>query len=436
MDVSLLVSMNRIYVSELSKKADGDEVMLQGWVHEERELGNITFMLLRDSTGIVQITAKRGDVGEEIIKALSLPKESVVEVIGTVKKSSMARGGIEIIPKSITNLNPLSMGIPFEVTGKVPVELDVRLNNRHIDLRRAESQAIFNIQSTIMSAFRSNLRKKGFVEIRTPSIVEESTEGGSDLFKIEYFERHAYLAQSPQLYKQLAVIGGLERVFMVVPVFRAEKSNTPVHLSESTQMDIEMAFADADTVIKILSDTVLGIIKEVIKENKKDLETLKVDLKVPKIIEISYAKAISKLESHYDDIKYGSDLTKEHERKIEELFGEAVIIKNYPRALRAFYSMPVKADPALTESFDMIYKGLEISSGAQRIHNADMLHDAIKMKGMNPDNFKSYINAFRCGAPPHAGWSIGLERLTMKITGRDNIKECALFPRDRKRLVP
>ena len=213
---------------------DGEEVTIAGWIHEVRDIGKIIFLLIRDHTGIAQVTAKRNFVSDEIMTSLSLQKESVIIVKGKVKQNKESRRGFEIIPEKVTNLNPLSAPIPFEVTGKVPADLDVRLDNRYIDLRRPEVSSIFNIESTVLCTFREMLLKENFQEIRTPSIVEAATEGGADLFSLSYFEQKAYLAQSPQLYKQLAVIGGMDRIFMIVPVFRAEKSNTIFHLNEIT----------------------------------------------------------------------------------------------------------------------------------------------------------------------------------------------------------
>ncbi len=429
--------MGRTYfVGDLNADMDGKEVVLDGWVHEIRELGNLTFLLLRDRSGIVQVVGKKGVTDDAIIKAMSLPKESVVEVRGTVKKNSEAKAGFEVIPTKVTNINPLSAKIPFEITGKVDAELDVRLDYRYIDLRRVETTAIFKIESTIADTFIDTVSKLGFLHIRTPSIVKDATEGGSDLFSMDYFEDKAYLAQSPQLYKQLAVIGGLDKVFTITPVFRAEKSNTVYHLNESTQMDIEMAFANHDDAIAVLSNTLVSIVRGVTENNAKDLQTLGVKLDVPSVKIITYAEAIDALQGNGIMVKNGDDLSREAETALYKLYGDAIIVKGFPAAIRAFYSMPSDTDPNYTNSFDLIYKGLEVSSGAQRIHLPELLIESIKKKGMDPKGFDFYINAMRCGAPPHAGWSLGLERLTMMMTGMQNIRECAMFPRDRKRLAP
>ncbi len=424
------------YISELTPDMDGKEVLLGGWVHEVRNIGKIVFMILRDHTGTVQVVGKEGTVKAEVIRSMDLPKESVVCVHGVVKQSSESKSGIEIIPTGIENLNPLSAQIPFEVTGKVPADMDVRLDNRHIDLRRLDTTSVFNIQSTVLSSFREAMLKSGLEEIRTPAIVEAATEGGADLFRVEYFEKAAYLAQSPQLYKQLAVIGGMDRVFMVVPVFRAEKHNTVFHLNEITQMDAEIGFSDHHDAISLLKKTIKGILSNVAEERQGDLKRLGVDMGEPKIKEITYRKAVSALNSEGNEIKFGEDLSRDAEIKLCKLFGDLLVVKEYPKKIRAFYSMPNGSDSETCNSFDLLYRGLEISSGAQRIHLPDLLVSSIKEHGLDPSNFDFYVNAFRQGAPPHAGWSLGLERLTMQITGMKNIRECCLFPRDRVRLKP
>jgi aspartyl-tRNA synthetase len=424
------------YISELTKEMDGKSVTVAGWVHEVRETAKITFMLVRDRTGIVQVIGKQGVADAGLIKKMSMPKESVVLVKGRISSNPEAKKGFEIIPEQIENLNPLGTSIPFEVTGKVPADLDVRLDYRYIDLRRLSTKAIFNIESTILATFSSMFSKKGFTQIRTPSIIAEASEGGAELFQVKYFEKDAYMAQSPQLYKQLAVIGGLDKVYMIAPVFRAEKSNTTYHLTESTQMDIEMGFADDSDAIKELAGAVTTMIKAVKKNNKEDLETLGVELDVPKVKVVTYSKVIDKLRSNGYAIEFGSDISREYEAGIQKVFGDAVIVREFPTALRAFYSMPKEDNPELSKSYDFIYKGLEISSGAQRIHKADMLVEALRKRNLDPSKFEFYVNAFRCGAPPHAGWSIGMGRVAMRITNSSNIRECSLFPRDRKRITP
>ena len=428
--------MRSHYASEITPEMEGKEVAIAGWLHEIRDIGKIVFLQVRDKTGITQVVAKNGECTEEVMKSCVLPKDSVVLIKGKVKKSEAAKRGFEIALSSIENLNPLREQMPFDVTGMVPAEIDTRLNFRYVDLRRVPTTAIFNIESTILNTFRNTLVKSEFQEIRTPCIVGEATEGGAEIFPVVYFEKEAFLAQSPQLYKQLAVIGGLDKVFMVTPVFRAEKSNTVYHLTEITQMDIEMGFADHDDAISVLKKVVATVTKEVDKKNAADLEKLGVGKVEAKPVVISYKSALKKLDANGIHMEFGEDFNRESEAMLGKIFGDVLIVKEYPTMVRAFYSMPNSKDPEVCNSFDLLYKGMEICSGAQRIHKPELLVEALEKRGMNPSNFESYINAFKLAAPPHAGWSIGLERFAMKLCNAQNIRECSLFPRDRNRITP
>lgn len=424
------------YVQD-AKKEIGKEVMLAGWVHEVRDLGKVRFLVLRDKTGTMQVTAKKAE-GEEVFSLMEHPKETVVAITGKVVQSKIASAGAELVPSKIEVLGKISAKVPFEVTGKVPVELDVRLDHRYVDLRTKKAGAIFRVKSEVAFAFREKLRALSFEEIHPTCIVAEATEGGTDLFKVQYFEKEAYLAQSPQLYKQLAVIGGMDRVFMTTPVFRAEKHNTNTHLNEVLQMDIEMGFADHEDAMDVLEAVVLHVLSHVKKECALELEALGATLVVPeKLPRHTYSELVEKLQKAGDAIEFGHDFSREHEAKLVQLLGyDAYFVTKWPTAVRAFYSMPSKEDAKICNAFDLMFGGLEISSGAQRIHIPELLEEALRRRQLNPQKFEFYVNAFRVGAPPHAGWSIGLERFTMKICGQQNIRECAMFPRDRVRITP
>jgi aspartyl-tRNA synthetase len=312
------------------------------------------------------------------------------------------------------------------------------LDWRFLDLRTQKSLAIFKIQDEILKSFREFLTKKGFIEVQPPCIIASASEGGADLFKIPYFEKEAYLAQSPQLYKQMCAIS-LEKAFMVTPVWRSEKFNKPTHLNEIRQMDIEMAFIESEEdVMKVLEEVFVYILKSVDKNCKKELKELDRKLNIPKLPlkRVTYTEVINALKKCNEKIEWGNDLSKLQEEKCLELFGEAFFMKDWPTKIKAFYTMPYKDKPEICHAFDLIYNGLEISSGTQRIHIPELLIKQIKEHGMEPKDFKYYIDCFRYGAPPHAGWSIGLERITMTITGMKNIRECCMFPRDRNRLTP
>ncbi len=423
--------MKREYVKDIKV---GKKVLLKGWVYEIRDLAKLKFLLLRDSSGIVQCIIKDKELMNKISE-LSL--ESVVEVEGEVKKANVkaeyVRKDVEV---SVSDFKIISKAekLPIHVNEKTTsTDLSKRLDYRFLDLHRQKTQAIFRIQSTISMAFREYFVNRGHIEFQPPSIIGSSSEGGTELYKLKYFEKDAFLAQSPQLYKQM-VACAMEKVVTITPVWRAEKHNTIRHLNESRQMDIEIAFADQMSIMKELELVVQYIVKKIIKEHKEDLEKIGVKLKVPKAHYLNYADAIKKVGG-----KIGDDFTPEQEKKLCEMYdGDIVFTHTWPSEQRGFYIMrkDEDANAKLTEGFDALYKGVEISSGGQRVHIPELLEKLLKKKGLNPKDFKSYIDSFRFGAPPHAGWSIGLERFTQTLLELNNIREAVLFPRDRDRLTP
>ncbi|MCX6695031.1 MAG: aspartate--tRNA(Asn) ligase [Candidatus Altiarchaeota archaeon] len=433
--------MRSHYSSEINPGFDGKTVVLAGWVHEIRDLGSLKFVLLRDRGGLIQITAKKGVTGEKVIEELSkISKESAVLVEGVVKSNPKAPKGIEVSPTSVKVIAVSQTPLPLDVTGKVEADLDTRLNNRFMDVRKPEVNALFRIRAKVQEAFREFFTGRGFVEINPPSIIAAASEGGTNLFAITYFEREAFLCQSPQLYKQMMMCTGLDKVFITTPVFRAEPHNTPRHLNEIYQMDIEKAFIkDEEGVIEELEGVVNHIMKKVTSECALELETLKRKLEVPKLPfkRVSYDEVLDILAGSDLKLKWGEDIPPDGEKILNEHFKhEPFFIKQWPTAIRAFYSRPLDSRPEVCSAFDLDYMGMEMASGAQRIHDHDQLVDALKKKGLDPDNFEFYLKAFRYGMPPHGGWSIGSERITQAITGVSNIRECVLYPRDRHRVEP
>ncbi len=430
--------MHRTHYIRDAKKERAGVVRIAGWVHDFRDLGKLKFVLVRDITGIMQVTLKKGVVDDSLLDAVKLNKEDVVSFQGELKENRIAPDGVEMVPKEFALLNRVERKLPVDPTGLVPSELDTRLDHRYIDLRRKEPSLIFRTKSAAAHAFREKLRGLGFLEIHTSAITGAATEGGADVFTLQYFENKAYLVQSPQLYKQLAVIGGMDRVMMTVPVFRAEKHNTTTHLNEITQMDIEMGFADHNDAMDVLEKTTLHMLRAVKGELGDEIDKTFGELKVPeKVPRYSYTELVDKLNSNDFEMKHGWDFTKEAEKKLHEILKEELyFIYDWPTAVRAFYSMPDEKNPEICHAFDLMYRGLEISSGAMRIHLPSVLEEQLKKRGLDPADFEFYISAFRMGAPPHAGWSIGLERLVMKMCNQENIRECMLFPRDRVRLLP
>jgi aspartyl-tRNA synthetase len=423
----------RVYANQV-KENEGKRILLKGWVHDFRLIGKINFIVLRDCTGLAQIVVKNENF-KEILK--NLHQEDVIEIEGIVKKSKSEKFEYEIEAEKISIINKADPQLPLDPREVTKTNLETRLDWRFMYFRTQEGRAIFRIQTEIIKSFREYFLKKGFIEMQPPIIIASASEGGAELFELPYFEKKAYLAQSPQLYKQMGAIS-FEKVFMIVPVFRAEKFDQPTHLNEIRQMDVEIGFADDEDVIKELEGAFVYILKNVKENCKEELEILNQNLNVHSLPlrRVKYEEAIDALKKAGEKIEYGDDFSKLQEKKLGEIFGEAFILKDWPEELKPFYAMPREDNPKIVKAFDLIYKGLEISSGAQRIHLPDLLEKRIKDKGLNPKDFEYYINAFRYGAPPHAGWSIGLERLTMKICGKDNIQEVTMFPRTRSRIYP
>jgi len=422
---------------ELKKNLVNKQITLQGWIHEIRDLSNIKFILLRDSTGIIQCIVKKQSKSWKNFKDLS--SETVIKIKGKLKKAKIKspEATIKNFEIEITDLELINKAekLPITILEKdITTQLSKRLDYRSLDIRKAKIKAIFKIQSTIINAFREFFYKDNFIEIQPPLIIGTSTEGGTELFKAKYFEKDAYLAQSPQLYKQLAAISW-EKVFSTSPVFRAEKHNTTRHLNEARQLDIEIAFTDQFSIMKYLEEVMKHIAKKVLTECKQEVTLLKLNLKIPKAKYLSYKETIILLNKKGIKIKYGDDLEPEAEKKLSEVFKDTIVfIHSWPNALKPFYIWPINKE--ISAGFDAIYGGVEISSGGQRVHIPEILIKNLKAKKLNPKDFKWYIDAFRYGAPNHSGWSIGLERITMTMCNLNNIREACLFPRDRDRLTP
>ena len=430
--------MKRTHLVSQVKEGLVGEVVLAGWVHDVRVLGGISFLLLRDMSGTVQVTAPKSKAPANVLREISgLHQEDVILVRGAVVSSRIAKKGIEVIPSEVEIVSRAETPLPLDPRGVSNTLLETRLNWRVLDFRSEESNAIFKIQSRILQSFRDFFAQRHYVEIQPPVIIASASEGGAELFSLKYFEKEAFLAQSPQLYKQMCAIA-FEKVFAVLPIFRAEKFEQPTHLNEVRQMDIEESFATDVDVMRVLEEYLAYVVKivresclEELKRLGQTLESIDLPLK-----RVRYAEAVDQLRKSGEQIEYGMDFSKTQEKKLSELVGKkAFLIVDWPLELKAFYAMP-NADGETCRAFDLIYNGLEISSGTQRIHQPNLLIDRLKAKGLNPDNFRSYIDSFRYGAPYHSGWSIGLERLTMKITSRENIREATMFPRDRNRITP
>ncbi len=421
---------------------DGEEVVIAGWVHERRDLGGIKFILLRDRGGIAQITAPKKKVSEDIFKLMdSLGREWVIAVKGNVKSSPQAPGGLEVIPSEIEVISMAEPSLPLDPSEKVDADIDTRLDNRFMDIRKPRVTAIFKIRSEILRAAREYLLSQAFVEIQTPKISASGTEGGTELFPLSYFEREAFLAQSPQLYKQTMMATGMDRVFEMAHYFRAEESNTRRHLSESDAVDIEMSFIEnEEDVMYILENLVSHILKCVNENKKNELALLGVEVNTPStpFRRVKYDEAISLLQESGFNVHHGEDLGTESEKAlgniVKEKYGDDLyFLTKYPLSTKPFYT---NFDGEIARAFDLDYKGVEISSGGQRIHNVEVLRTRIKEKGLPVSSFEAYLKPFRFGMPPHGGFGLGIDRLIMQMLNLENIREGVLFPHDRRRLEP
>ncbi len=415
-------------------KSKQKKVEVAGWVKNSRALGKIKFIVLRDISREIQITAPEKIVDKKIFEIMDkIPRESVISVVGKIKESKQAPGGKEIIPDDIEVLNRAEEKLPIDVSEFSKTELPKRLDYRFLDLHREKIQGIFKVQSTILQAYREFMIKEKAIECVFPSIISSSSEGGTELYKLKYFEKDAYLSQSCQLYKQMLACS-MEKVFALFTAWRAEKHNTTRHLNESRQLDFEMAFTDEFMVMDVLARCLQHIIKKVLELNKEDLKRLEVNLKIPKTKYFTFAEVVNLMKKN--KIHIGKDdLSPEVERKLGEFYPDTIVfVHDWPISGKPFYIMPKGKN--LSCGFDAIYQGTEISSGGQRIHIPDLLIERLKAKKLNPKNFKDYIKSFKYGAPPHSGWGMGLERLTMLILGLNNIREAVLFPRDRDRITP
>lgn len=429
----------RKYTAEIGQEDFGKVVELYGWVHEIRDLGGLVFIVLRDREGFAQITLPKKVVDREMFKtARKLRRESVIRVVGEVKEEEKAPNGFEIIPNEIEVLNEADAPLPLEVTEKVPAELDTRLDNRFMDLRKPRIQAIFRIRHVVVQTIREFFDKHGFIEVHTSKIVSTATEGGTELFPITYFEREAFLNQSPQLYKQTLMAAGFEKVLEIGPIFRAEEHNTVRHLNEAISVDIEVSFTDHEGVMKYLEELVKAVYENVNERCERYLAWIGLKLEVPEtpFERVKYDEAVEIVRGKGEEISWGDDLSTQALKLLAEEYDGYYFLVDWPTESKPFYAMPYEDDPEISRSFDLMKGWIEIASGAQRIHKYDLLVKRIREQGLNPESFGFYLEAFRYGMPPHAGWGMGLERLLMAMLNLQNIREAVLFPRDRQRLVP
>jgi nondiscriminating aspartyl-tRNA synthetase len=426
------------YSANVTPEMDGAEITLFGWVQEIRDLGGIRFIILQDREGTIQVTIPKKKVAAEVLsKSDATQKRYSIAVKGTVKKTTMTPRGIELLPKEIKILNTATSQLPIDVTGKTPANIETRLDARALDLCQEQNIAIFRIQHAALEVIRDFLFGKGFVEVHTPRIIASATEGGAALFTVDYFGEKAFLAQSPQLYKEQLVMS-LEKVFEVGPFFRAEESHTRRHLSEFVSVDIEQAFANAEDVMALLEQVIHHVSRNVKEKCPKELAILKHKITVPEVPfkRLTYDEILKDLKKQGIEVPWGEDIPTEAFRVLGKLHPHFYFITQWPTHSKAFYIKPRKDNPEICEGFDLMWRWIELVSGGTRIAEKELLIKRLQEQGLNPEAFKYHLQAFDYGMPPHAGWAIGLERLTMILTGKKNIREVTLYPRDRLRLVP
>lgn len=436
------VKKDTLEISEI-KAADyeGKSVKVNGAIHTIRDMGEVAFIVLRKREGLIQCVYEEGRSQFDIH---DLKEADTVEAEGTVKLDDRAPNGFEIRLDTVTILSEPAEAMPLQISKwKMNTSLDAKLNNRAIALRNIRERAVFRIQEGITRGFRDYLYSQGFTEIHTPKLGAKSAEGGANLFKLEYFHRPAILQQSPQFYKQM-MVGVFDRVFETAPVFRAEKHNTKRHLNEYTSLDFEMGYIDGFEDIMAMETGFLQYTMKLLStEYAREVKLLGLTLPdVSKIPCVRFKEAKELVSEKYNrKIRNPFDLEPEEELLIGQYFKEEcgsdfVFVTHYPSKKRPFYAMDDPKDPTYTLSFDLLFKGLEITTGGQRIHDYHKLMEKIEKRGMETEGMEHYLSAFKHGMPPHGGLGIGLERLTMQLIGEDNVREATLFPRDLSRLEP
>ena len=417
---------------------NGKEVIIIGWISSIREHSNIKFITINDRFGNIQVILKKNEFPDSLSSEIPKVREHAsIAIKGKVKSQPKAPNGIEIIPIDFKILSFANKNSPIVIQSRKGVGIDTRLDLRAIDLRRPYLQSIFSIRYTVLNSCRKFLGEEGFIEVNTPKIIATATEGGATLFPIFYYDREAFLTQSPQLYKEQLTMA-FENVFEIGPIFRAEPSRTNRHLSEATSIDIEKAYADYNDIMKILERMIHFLCDEVKNKNKSQLEYLKIE--IPDISfqfrKYRYSDLIEKLQDAGESIEWGDDISQQKLRNLnDEEMKNFYFIVDWPTSIKPFYVKP-KSTGTECESFDLMYDTLELSSGSTRIHDKNELTERMKKQGLSTDAFDFHLKVFDYGMPPHAGFGLGLERLMMSMCGVDNIRDVVLFPRDIDRLSP
>ncbi|MEM3383123.1 MAG: aspartate--tRNA(Asn) ligase [Nitrososphaerales archaeon] len=426
------------YSVEIKPELEGKKVTIFGWLSSIREQGGIVFLILNDKEGMVQITVHKDKSSKSILEKLKILSEhSSIGVKGIVKSINKAPHGAEIIPEEIKILSIAKRQPPFSLFGGKMPTIDKRLDIRVIDLRRPKAQAIFKIRHTVLKAIRDFLIGKRYMEVSTPKIIATATEGGAALFPLLYYDKEAFLAQSPQLYKEQLVMP-FEKVFEIGPIFRAEESRTLRHLSEIISVDVEEAFVSYKDTMNLIEQMISHVVKTINDECSKEMELLKQKIKIPKspFKRLTYDEILKILEKEGIIMNWGEDLSTQTIKILGEILPEFYFIIDWPTAIKPFYIKPRDDKKDICESFDLMHSSIELASGGSRISSKRLLIKRLKEQGLKPKLFEYHLRIFDYGMPPHAGFGLGLERLMMVLTGQENIREVSIFPRDRFRLTP
>ena len=420
-------------VEDLNSSMEGQDVIFGGWIVDLRKLGKMAFLTVRDVTGMCQVIVK----GDSMNLLEGLNRQSVVRILGKIQASKAKDFDFEVAAIEIQILAKAEYPLPIDPIGRLESDIDNRLNSRALDMRNQKTASIFKLRSKVLASIRETLIKKKFIEINTPKIIGSASEGGADLFGLDYFGRQAYLAQSPQLYKEQMTIG-LERVFEISSFYRAEKSHTGRHLSEFTSVDIEAAMMDYTDVMDVLESILVDVFKNTSENCKTEQQEIGYEIKVPDspFERVTYTQALDELSSLGIKIEFGEDLQDSHLRSLGEKHPGFFFLTDWPMKLKPFYIHEKDDEPTLSRSFDLQYGYLELSSGGRRLHDPEQLKSRLKEQNLDPTSFKEHLKTFGWGMPPHSGWGLGLDRLMTVLIGIDNVREVVLYPRDPDRLRP
>jgi aspartyl-tRNA synthetase len=421
------------YARQLDDTLVGQQVRVGGWIEDVRDIGKLAFVTIRDVTGACQAIV----TGDSVQEAVEAPRQSAVVVAGVVQKSKAKDFPVEVKVSELTILTKAAHPLPIDPTGRVESAIDKRLDARALDLRTPKVAAIFRLRSAGLEVIRNTLRAEGFIEVNTPKVIGSASEGGANLFGFDYFgKRKAYLAQSPQLYKEQLTLG-LDRVFEIGPYFRAENSHTVRHLTEFTSVDIEAAFLDYEDVMDVVERVVKNVVTEFQEKHRADLQLAGGrDISISKIDRLTYEQCLDELAKEGEKLLFGDDLSDAALRKLGEIHRGFYFIMDWPLKLKPFYIHEKEDNPKLSKSFDLQHGYLELVSGGRRLHDQARLRSRLLEQGLNPASFEEHLKAFDWGMPPHSGWGLGYDRLMMVLTRSQNVRDVVLYPRDTDRLTP